>query len=137
MVLLRGFAASVLSAISLVLPVQAYDLHYRLNGANLSAEQLRQALNRGLPRSYDQLFPDQQWSTYLLLDGHPGKGLVAITMGLSPRIGRSQALLPIATYSVIEPIPATAQQWQQLLSAMAGDYGNQVITNRARILTPR
>lgn len=137
MVLQRCFAACALSAISLVPPVQAYDLHYRLNGATLSAEQLRQALNRGLPRSYDQVFPDQQWSTYLLLDGHPGKGLVAITMGLSPRIGRSQALLPIATYSVIEPIPVSTQQWQQLLSAMANDYGNQVVHNRARIVNPR
>jgi hypothetical protein len=137
MSVLRCCAAGFFSTISLVAPVQAYDLHYRLNGGNLSAEQLRQALNRGLPASYDQLFPDQRWSTYLLLDGHPGKGLVAITMGLSPRVGQSKALLPIATYSVIEPIPASTQQWQQLLSAMAGDYANQVIANRARILNQR
>ena len=137
MSLVRGVVLGLLGLVSVITPAQAYDLHYRLNGTNLSADQLRQALNRGLPTSYDQLFPDQQWSTYLLLDGHPSKGLVAITMGLSPRVGRSQALLPVATYSVIEPIPTSAQQWQQLLTAMAGDYGTQMVTNRARIFNQR
>lgn len=137
MSLLRGFVVGLLGVVSVIMPSQAYDLHYRLNGTNLSADQLRQALNSGLPISYDQLFPDHKWSTYLLLDGHPGKGLVAITMGLSPRIGSRQALLPIATYSVIEPFPTSAQQWHQLLAAMAGDYGTQMVTNRDRIINRR
>lgn len=58
---------------------------------------LQRILNSGLPVIYDQAFPEQRWTTYLLLDSHPNKGQVAITLGLSPRVGPSQALLPIAT----------------------------------------
>jgi len=62
---------------------------------------------------------------------------VAITLGLSPRIGPSQALLPIATYSVIEPIPANDQQWQSLLTNLVKAYANNVLINRERVLNQR
>ena len=69
----------------------------------------------------------------MLLDAHADKGLVAITLGLSPRVGPSQALLPLATFSVIEPLPRTAAQWQQLLGGVASQYARLMLGNRNRI----
>jgi hypothetical protein len=96
---------------------------------------LRRIFNNGLPAAYDQGFPDQRWTTYLLLDAHADKGLVAITLGLSPRVGPSQALLPVATFSVIEPMPRSAAGWQQLLSDLAARYARVTLENRGRILS--
>ena len=127
-------AASVLIAAALALPVRAYDLQYRQNGTSFSASELRRIFNNGLPAAYDQRFPDQRWITYLLLDAHPDMGLVAITLGLSPRVGPSQALLPVATFSVIEPLPRSAARWQQLLSNLAARYASLMFENRSRIL---
>jgi hypothetical protein len=73
-----------------------------LNDCPLTGSQLQEAFNRGLPRLYDQQFPDQQWTTYLLLDAHSDKRMVAITVGLSPRVGAKKALLPIASFSARE-----------------------------------
>jgi hypothetical protein len=115
----------------------AYDLQYRQNNTNFSVQDLQRIFNNGLPQAYDQVFREQQWTTYLLLDSHPDKGLVSIILGLSPRVGLSRALLPIATYSVVETIPKTPQQWQQLLSRLARSYGNTVVNNRARLLHQR
>ena len=115
----------------------AYDLQFRQNNSPLNGAQLQQAFNRGLPRAYDQQFPERQWTTYLLLDGHPNQGLVAITVGLSPRVGPSKALLPVATFSALEPIPANADQWIQLLAQAANTYANSVLLNRTRILGQR
>jgi hypothetical protein len=70
----------------------------------------------------------------LLLDAHADKGLVAITLGLSPRVGQSQALLPLATFSVIEPLPRTAAQWQELLGGVASQYARLMLENGSRIL---
>ena len=125
--------ASVLIGAALVLPARAYDLHYRQNGTSFSASELRRIFNSALPTAYDQRFPDQRWTTYLLLDAHADKGLVAITLGLSPRVGPSQALLPVATFSVIEPLPRSAAQWQQLLSDLAARYARLMLENRSRI----
>jgi hypothetical protein len=51
--------------------------------------------------------------------------------------GPSQALLPIAAYSVIEPIPATPQPWQGLISALAHADASSVLSNRSRLLNQR
>ncbi len=118
-------------------PAQAYDLQYRQNGVNFSPQQLRTIFSAALPQSYDRKFPDQQRTTYLLVDAHADKQLVAITLGLSPRVGRTQALLPVATFSVIEPLPESLTQWQQLLGAITQQFGNQMLINRSRILSTR
>lgn len=133
--LLSRIAASALFAAALALPARAYDLQYRQNGTSFSASELRRIFNNALPAAYDQGFPDQRWTTYLLLDAHADKGLVAITLGLSPRVGRSQALLPVATFSVIEPMPRSAAGWQQLLSDLAARYARVTLENRSRILS--
>ena len=125
--------ASILIGAALALPARAYDLQYRQNGTSFSASELRRIFNNALPAAYDQRFPDQRWTTYLLLDAHAEKGLVAITLGLSPRVGASQALLPIATFSVIEPLPRSREQWQQLLSGVASRYAQLMLENRSRI----
>jgi hypothetical protein len=127
-------AASVLIGAALVLPARAYDLQYRQNGTSFTAVELRRIYNNGLPAAYDQRFPDQRWTTYLLLDAHTEKDLVAITLGLSPRVGPSQALLPVATFSVIEPLPRSAAGWQQLLSDLAARYASLMLENRSRII---
>jgi hypothetical protein len=133
MMLLNSLVAAALISGSLVLPAQAYDLQYRQNGTTFTASQLRQIFSSSLPPEYDQRFQEQRWSTYLLLDAHADKGLVAITLGLSPRVGPSQALLPLATFSVIEPLPRTAAQWQQLLGGVASQYARLMLGNRNRI----
>ena len=107
MKMLNRLATAALISGGLLLPARAYDLQYRQNGTTFSAPQLRQIFSGSLPAEYDQRFPEQRWTTYLLLDAHADKGLVAITLGLSPRVGQSQALLPVATFSVIEPLPRT------------------------------
>ena len=126
-------AASVLIGAALALPARAYDLQYRQNGTSFSASELRRIFNNGLPAAYDRRFPDQRWTTYLLLDAHADKELVAITLGLSPRVGPSQALLPVATFSVIEPLPRSAARWQQLLSDLAARYASLMLENASRI----
>ena len=126
-------AASVLIGAALALPARAYDLQYRQNGTSFSASELRRIFNNGLPAAYDLRFPDQRWTTYLLLDAHADKELVAITLGLSPRVGPSQALLPVATFSVIEPLPRSAARWQQLLSDLAARYASLMLENASRI----
>ena len=131
--LLIRLTASALVGAVLALPSRAYDLHFRQNGTSFSAGELRRIFSNALPAAYDRSFPDQRWSTYLLLDAHPEKALVAITLGLSPRVGPSQALLPVATFSVIEPLPRSSDQWQQLLSALAARYGRLMLENRGRI----
>lgn len=40
----------------------------------------------------------------LQLDVHADQGSVAIALGLSPRVTPSQALLPVATCRLIEPV---------------------------------
>jgi hypothetical protein len=130
-------AASALIAAALALPARAYDLQYRQNGTSFSAGELRRIFNNALPAAYDQRFPDQRWTTYLLLDAHADQALVAITLGLSPRVGPSQALLPVATFSVIEPLPRSAAGWQQLLSDQAARYARLMLENRSRILSQR
>ena len=135
--LLPSLAAAALAAAGLPLSASAYDLQYPQNNTSFSALDLQRIFNQGLPQAYDQVFPERQWTTYLLLDSHPDKGQVAITLGLSPRVGTSRALLPIATYSVIEPIPSTTQQWQRLLSGLANAYATSVMSNRARLLNQR
>jgi len=133
--LLSRLAASVLIGAALALPARAYDLQYRQNGTSFSASELRRIFNNGLPAAYDQSFPDQRWTTYLLLDAHADQALVAITLGLSPRVGPSRALLPVATFSVIAPLPRSADQWQQLLSDLAARYARLMLDNRSRILS--
>ena len=128
-------AASVLIGAALALPARAYDLQYRQNGTSFSASELRSIFNNALPAAYDQGFPDQRWTTYLLLDAHADKALVAITLGLIPRVGPYQALLPVATFSVIEPLPRSAAQWQQLLSDLAAGYARLMLENGSRILS--
>ena len=132
---LSRLIAPVVIAAGLALPARAYDLQYRQNGTSFSASELRRIFNNGLPPAYDQRFPDQRWTTYLLLDAHADKDLVAITLGLSPRVGHSQALLPVATFSVIEPMPRSAAGWQQLLSDLAARYARVTLENRSRILS--
>ncbi len=117
-----------------MLPARAYDLQYRQNGTSFSASQLRRIFNNALPAAYDQRFSDQRWTTYLLLDAHADQALVAITLGLSPRVGPSRALLPVATFSVIEPLPRSADQWRQLLSDLAARYARLMLENSSRIL---
>jgi hypothetical protein len=134
---LQHFVAACLLSSALVLPACAYDLQYRQNGTNFTANQLRLIFNGGLPAEYDRQFPDQRWTTYLLLDAHENKGLVAITIGLSPRVGPSQALLPVATFSVIEPLPRNAVQWQQLLGGVINQYARLMFDNRGRIINQR
>lgn len=87
--LLGRLVAFVVIGAALTLPARADDLQYRQNGTNL------------------------------LLDAHADQALVAITLGLSPRVGPAQALLPVATLSVIEPLPSSTGQWQSLLSDLA------------------
>jgi len=134
MKMLNRLATAALISGGLLLPARAYDLQYRQNGTTFSAPQLRQIFSGSLPAEYDQRFPDQRWTTYLLIDAHADKGLVAITLGLSPRVGQSQALLPVATFSVIEPMPRTPAQWQQLLTGVASQYARLMLDNRSRIL---
>lgn len=131
--MLSGLVVSALIGAALAPPARAYDLHFRQNGTSFSASELRRIFNNALPAAYDQQFPDQRWSTYLLLDAHADKALVAITLGLSPRVGPSQALLPVATFSVIEPLPRSADQWQQLLADLTARYGRLMLENRSRI----
>ena len=133
MTLLNHLAAAGLISGALMLPAQAYDLQYRQNGTTFTSPQLREIFNGSLPAQYDQRFPDQRWTTYLLLDAHANKNLVAITLGLSPRVGPSQALLPVATFSVIEPLPRTPAQWQQLLGGVASQYARLMLDNRSQI----
>jgi hypothetical protein len=128
-------AASALISAALALPARAYDLQYRQNGTSFSASELRRIFSNALPAAYDQSFPDQRWTTYLLLDAHADQALVAITLGLSPRVGPSRALLPVATFSVIEPLPRSAGQWQQLLSDLAARHARLMLENRSRILS--
>jgi hypothetical protein len=139
MPLLHRIVATTAAACSLLAApgAQAYDLQFRQNNSPLNGTQLQQAFNRGLPRAYDQQFPDRQWTTYLLLDAHPDQGLVAITIGLSPRVGPSKALLPIATFSALQPIPANGEQWIQLVAQAANSYGNSILSNHVRILNQR
>jgi hypothetical protein len=134
-VLPRRLAASVLIGAALMLPARAYDLQFRQNGTSFSASELRRIFNTALPAAYDQRFPDQRWTTYLLLDAHADQALVAITLGLSPRVGTSKALLPVATFSVIEPLPRSADQWQQLLADLAARYARLMLENHSRILS--
>ena len=135
MTLLNRLAAAALISGGLLLPAQAYDLQDRQNGTTFSAPQLRQIFSGSLPAEYNQRFPDQRWTTYLLLDAHADQALVAITLGLSPRVGTSQALLPVATFSVIEPLPRSADQWQQLLADLAARYARLMLENHSRILS--
>jgi hypothetical protein len=130
-------AVAAVSCLVAAMPVQAYDLQFRQNNSPLTSSQLQEAFNRGLPRVYDQQFPDQQWTTYLLLDAHPDKGMVAITVGLSPRVGASKALLPIATFSALESIPLNRDQWITLVAKAANAYATNVLVNRGRILSQR
>jgi hypothetical protein len=44
-------------------------------------------------------------------------------------------LLPVATFSVIEPMPRSAAQWQQLLSDLAARYARLMLVNANRILS--
>ena len=131
----RRLAASALMGASVTLPSRAYDLQYRQNGTSFSASELRRIFSNALPAAFDQRFPDQRWTTYLLLDAHADQALVAITLGLSPRVGPSQALLPVATLSVIEPLPRSAGQWQQRLSDLVARYAHLMLDNRSRILS--
>jgi hypothetical protein len=130
-------AASALIGAALARPARAYDLQYRQNGTSFSAGELRRIFNNALPAAYDRSFPDQRWTTYLLLDAHADQALVAITLGLSPRVGPSQALLPVATFSVIEPLPRSVEQWHQRLSDLAARYARLMLENRSRILSQR
>ena len=59
---------------------------------------------------------------------------MAITLGLSPRVGPSKALLSVATFSVIEPLPRSAGRWQELLSNLAARYASLMLENRSRII---
>ncbi|MFM1901647.1 MAG: hypothetical protein RLZZ216_2223 [Cyanobacteriota bacterium] len=127
--------ASALIGAAPGLPARSYDLQYRQNGSSFSAGELRRIFNNALPGAYDQSFPDPRWTTFLLLDAHADKALVAITLGLSPRVGPTQALLPVATFNVIEPLPRSAGQWQQLLSDLAARYARLMLENRSRILS--
>jgi hypothetical protein len=68
--LLSRFAAAGLIGAALALPARSYDLQYRQNGTSFSAGELRRIFNNALPAAYDQSFPDQRWTTYLLLDAH-------------------------------------------------------------------
>ncbi|MFN9622459.1 MAG: hypothetical protein ACK587_06445 [Cyanobacteriota bacterium] len=119
---------------TLASPVRAFDLHYRQNGTSFSARELRRIFSDALPASYDQQFPERRWSTYLLLDAHADQALVAITLGLSPRVGPSQALLPVATFSVITPLPRSAARWQPLLTDVAARHARLMLGNRNQIL---
>jgi len=114
-------------------PARAYDLHFRQNHSSFSAEDFRQALDQGLPAAYDQTFADRQWSTWLLIDVHPDRGLAAITLGLCPRLSATSAALPVATMSFLEPWPAGKLQQQQLLSRLAQRYATVMLENRATI----
>ncbi|MFM8260199.1 MAG: hypothetical protein ACKN83_10345 [Vulcanococcus sp.] len=114
-------------------PAPAYDLQYRQNGISFSAPELQRLFNAALPATYDRVFPEQRWTTYLLLDVQAGKGLTAITLGLSPRLDQRRALLPVATFSVIEPMPTSREGWERLLSGVINRYGSEMVTNRSRI----
>jgi hypothetical protein len=70
-------AASALISAALALPARSYDLQSRQNGTSFSAVELRGIFINALPAAYDQNFPDQRWSTDLLLDAHAEKDLVA------------------------------------------------------------
>lgn len=131
--LISRLAASALITAALALPARAYDLQDRQNGTRFSGAELQQIFNAGLPTAYERAFPEQRWITYLLLDAHADQGLVAITLGLSPRVGPSQALLPVATFSVIEPLPRQPSQWRELLERVANQYGRLMLSNQGRI----
>ena len=116
MTLLNPLAAASLISGGLMLPAQAYDLQVRQNCTTFTASQLREIFNGSLPAQYDQRFPDQRWTTYLLLDAHANKNLVAITLGLSPRVGPATRTGAMATTAgwCGEPIrPGDARQPQQ------------------------
>ena len=134
-----AFALAVLVEAGLVSggrPARAYDLHFRQNHSSFSAQEFRQALDRGLPAAYDQTFADRWWSTWLLIDVHPDKGLAAITLGLCPRLSATSAGLPVATMSFLEPWPASKIQQQQLLSQLAKRYASVMLENRGQISLP-
>jgi len=134
-----AFALAVLLEavlVSGVRPARAYDLHFRQNHSSFSAEEFRQALDRGLPAAYDQTFADRQWSTWLLIDVHPDRGLAAITLGLCPRLSATSAALPVATMSFLEPWPANKFQQQQLLSQLAQRYAMVMLENRGSVRLP-
>ena len=118
----------------MALAARAFDLQYRQNGTSFSASELARIFNAALPAAYDQRFPEKRWTTYLLVDAHADQALVAITLGLSPRVGTAKALLPVATLSVIEPLPRSADQWQLLLSDLAARFARLMLENRSRIL---
>jgi hypothetical protein len=122
--------------VSGVRPARAYDLHFRQNHSSFSGEELRQVFDRALPSAYDQTFADRQWSTWLLVDVHPEKGLAAITLGLCPRLSATSAALPVATMSFLEPWPANKFQQQQLLSQLAQRYATMMLENRPNISLP-
>jgi hypothetical protein len=63
--------------------------------------------------------------------------MVAITVGLSPRVGTSKALLPIATFSALESIPLNRDQWITMVAKAANAYATNVLVNRGRILSQR
>jgi hypothetical protein len=133
--LLCRLAATARIVAALALPARADDLHDRQNGTSFSASELRGIFNNALPAADDQIFPDQSWTTDLLLDAHADKALVAISLGLSPRVGPSKGLLPVATFSVIEPLPRSEGQWHPLRSDLAAPCARLMLENRSRILS--
>lgn len=78
---LQRHSVACILASTLVSPARVCNLQYRQNGTNFSAAQLRIIFNAALPTNYDVTFPDQRWTTYLLVHAHPDKGSVAITLG--------------------------------------------------------
>jgi hypothetical protein len=46
-------------------------------------------------------------------------------------------LLPVTTFSVIEPLPRSAAQRQQLLSDLAARYARLMLVNASRIPSQR
>jgi hypothetical protein len=50
---------------------------------------------------------------------------------------KTKALLPVATFSVIEPLPRNAVQWQQLLGGVINQYAQLMFDNRGRIINQR
>ncbi|MEB3332131.1 MAG: hypothetical protein VKI83_06535 [Synechococcaceae cyanobacterium] len=134
MLLLRRLAAAALAATALAAPARACDLHFCQNGTSFSGEELRRRFDRGLPPAYDQAFPEQRWSTVMKLDAHHDQGLVVITLGHSPWLSATQALLPVASFSVIEALPPTQTQWKRWLTDLASRYAQLMLANRSRIL---
>lgn len=114
-------------------PSQAFDLQFRQNNTNLSAVELQRIFSRSLPRTYERQFPESRWTTWLMLDAYPKKGMVAITLGLCPRLGDGRALLPAATLSLLEPLPTDPAGLQRLLGQAASRFGELMLANRGRI----